>query len=238
MKGLIFDYGGTLDTGGDHWSYIIYEAWQKAGIAAGVPEFREVYVYAERQLATHKHILPTHNFHDLLLIKLQLELQRLSEMGLLPPEDIQPKAKIAADFCYNHARQSLQQAIPVLQQLSQSYSLALVSNFYGNIQTVLKDFGVDKYFPHIVESSVVGVRKPNPEIFRLGCEALKLASQDVVVIGDSYAKDIEPARKAGCQAIWLKGKQWSDEEESVNYTPTISSLNELPETLYKIEQKQ
>ena len=32
VKGIIFDYGGTLDTGGDHWSEVIWDAWQKAGI--------------------------------------------------------------------------------------------------------------------------------------------------------------------------------------------------------------
>ena len=34
IKGIIFDYGGTLDTGGDHWSEVIWDAWQKAGVAA------------------------------------------------------------------------------------------------------------------------------------------------------------------------------------------------------------
>ncbi|MDE5675782.1 MAG: hypothetical protein K2I44_10640 [Muribaculaceae bacterium] len=40
IKGIIFDYGGTLDTGGDHWSEVIWKAWQEAGVPcaqAGVP---------------------------------------------------------------------------------------------------------------------------------------------------------------------------------------------------------
>lgn len=51
VKGLIFDYGGTLDTGGDHWSEIIWDAYRQAGVAVSKPEFREAYVYAERELA-------------------------------------------------------------------------------------------------------------------------------------------------------------------------------------------
>ena len=47
----------------------------------------------------------------------------------------------------------------------------LVSNFYGNIQTILKDFGLYAFFDDIIESSVVGVRKPDPAIYRLGVEA-------------------------------------------------------------------
>ncbi|MDE6803133.1 MAG: HAD family hydrolase, partial [Muribaculaceae bacterium] len=62
IKGLIFDYGGTLDSGGDHWSEVIWSAYQKAGIAVSKPEFRVAYVHAERELARTLHILPHHNF--------------------------------------------------------------------------------------------------------------------------------------------------------------------------------
>ncbi len=48
--------------------------------------------------------------------------------------------------------------MPVLKELSEKYPLVLVSNFYGNVETVLKDFGIDTYFKEIIESAVVGVR--------------------------------------------------------------------------------
>ena len=51
VKGIIFDYGGTLDTGGRHWSWVIWEAWQQAGVACDLPTFREAYVWGERELA-------------------------------------------------------------------------------------------------------------------------------------------------------------------------------------------
>ena len=64
--------------------------------------------------------------------------------------------------------------MPVLKELSEKYPLVLVSNFYGNVETVLKDFGIDTYFKEIIESAVVGVSKPDPKIFSLGVEALGL----------------------------------------------------------------
>lgn len=64
----------------------------------------------------------------------------------------------------------------------------LVSNFYGNIQSVLKDFELDDFFSDVIESSVVGVRKPDPTIYRLGVEALKLPAENVLVVGDSFRK--------------------------------------------------
>lgn len=226
VKGIIFDYGGTLDTGGDHWSEVIWAAWQKAGIAADKAEFREVYVYAERELARTLHILPHHNFKDMLDIKMQIELQRLTELGHFAPQDVDAKAKEVAALCYESAKESVQKAVPVLEALSKKYPMVLVSNFYGNIETVLKDFGIDGYFKKIIESAVVGVRKPDPKIFTLGVEALGLKPEEVLVFGDSYSKDIVPAEKAGCQVIWLKGKGWTKEEDDTFHPNIVSSLDE------------
>lgn len=227
IKGAIFDYGGTIDSGGDHWSEVIWTAWQRAGVIVGKEVFRECYVYAERELARVLHILPHHNFGDMLVIKINIELQHLTEMGLFSPGEIDSKSKDIAQICYEAARKSTEEAKKTLEYLASKMPLVLVSNFYGNINTVLEDFGLKKYFPTVIESAVVGVRKPNPEIFRLGVEALKLKPEEVVVIGDSFAKDIEPARSLGCQAIWIKGKQWSKDEESREYPNTINSLGEL-----------
>lgn len=229
VKGIIFDYGGTLDTGGDHWSEVIWSACQKAGVAVDKAEFREAYVEAERELARTRHILPEHDFSDLLLIKMRLELQWFSENGHFPPAQVEDKAKEIAEECYKSAKSKVAEALPVLDALSKHYKLELVSNFYGNIGTVLKDFGIAKYFPKIVESAVVGVRKPDPEIFRLGVKDLGLSPDEVVVIGDSYRKDIEPALKAGCQAIWIKGKGWTPEEDAQTYPETITEITQLLE---------
>lgn len=232
IKGIIFDYGGTLDTGGDHWSEVIWKAWQQAGVACDKAEFREAYVYAERELARTRHILPEHNFGDLLLIKMQLELQWLSEQGLFPPAQVEAKAKETAEICYQSAKTKVGEAAPVLEELSKSYKLVLVSNFYGNIETVLKDFGIDKYFPKIIESAVVGVRKPDPKIFELGVKALGCTPEETLVVGDSYRKDIVPAMSLGCQTVWIKGKGWTDEEDAQTHPHIITDIRQLPALLH------
>ena len=66
--------------------------------------------------------------------------------------------------------------------------MVLVSNFYGNVQAVLADFNLLQYFESIIESAVVGVRKPDPQIFRLGVDALGMKPEEVLVVGDSYKK--------------------------------------------------
>lgn len=227
VKGLIFDYGGTLDSGGNHWSEVIWDAWQRAGIMVSKEQFREAYVYAERELARVRHILPAHDFHDMLLIKMKIEIGRLAELTLFPPEQIEPKAKLTAQYCYDAAKEWIEKARPVLESLSQKYPMVLVSNFYGNVETVLEDFGIRKYFGAIIESAVLGIRKPDPRIFEHGVKALGVLPEQTLVIGDSYKKDIVPAESIGCQVLWLKGKGWTPEEDAQLHVNIISSLDQL-----------
>lgn len=227
VKGVIFDYGGTIDSGGEHWSHVIRRGWDAADIAADDVHFREAYVYAERELARTLHILPHHNFGDLLLIKAEIELGWMAEQGLLPPEDVDPKAKIVADYCYGFAKSCVEKSKPVIERLAKTYRLVLVSNFYGNIKTVLQDFGIAGLFDKVIESAVVGVRKPDPEIFRMGVRALGFAPEECLVVGDSYRKDIRPALEAGCKAVWIKGPGWDSSDDDVEYPYVISSLSEL-----------
>ena len=105
--------------------------------------------------------------------------------------------------------------------------LVLVSNFYGNIESVLHDFDLDGLFGSIVESAVVGVRKPNPAIFQIGVDRLGMQSEEVVVIGDSYDKDIVPATQIGCQTIWLKSIGWAPYRGDETADAVLADFQEL-----------
>lgn len=227
LKGIIFDYGGTIDSRGVHWSEIIWDGYRNVGVPVSKEEFRDCYVYAERELARTRHILPHHNFYDLLLIKMQIELGNLASTGRLDNGDVERYAQPVAKYCYDQARSSIEEARPTLDALHDRYPMVLVSNFYGNVETVLADFDLLRYFKQIVESAVVGIRKPDPRIFTLGVEALGLHPDEVLVIGDSYKKDIVPAESIGCHVLWLKGKGWTAEEDAVQHPCTIHKLDEV-----------
>lgn len=231
IKGIIFDYGGTLDTGGDHWSHVIRDGWNKAGVAANDALFREAYVYGERELERVEHILPQHDFSDVLYIKMQLELGYLAKTGNFPPAMVDQKAREIADYCYGVAKNNVSKSKEVLEELSKNYPLILVSNFYGNIETVLKDFGILQCFKKVIESAKVGVRKPDAKIFELGVKALGFKPEEILVVGDSVKNDIDPARKIGCQTLLIEGKGWDD-------TPLKhdgNSIKELGEILNFVE---
>lgn len=228
IKGIIFDYGGTLDTGGDHWSQVIRDGWNKAGVASDDALFREAYVYGEKELERTMHILPSHNFNDVLLIKLEIELGYLAQTGNFPPAMVEEKAREIADYCYGFAKEKVTKAKEVLDKLASKYPLVLVSNFYGNLDTVLKDFGIYECFKKVIESAKEGSRKPDTKIFEKAIDALGCKPEEILVIGDSVKNDMVPAKKLGCQTLLLEGRGW-DESSPVEYDGEV--IKELDEIL-------
>ena len=83
VKGIIFDYGGTLDTRGNHWGKVLWHAYERQQVSVTEEQFREAYVYAERTLGRNPIILPTYTFKKLLDVKLRLEMEYLFTKGYL-----------------------------------------------------------------------------------------------------------------------------------------------------------
>ncbi len=209
VSGIIFDYGGTLDSHGDHWSHIILEAYLAAGLEPEIEDFVRAYIYGERQLAQPGAVDPSDTFLDLMRKKIEAECSQLD-----PQPDAATREAIAR-HCYESARSCTAEARPMLEELAQDYPLVLVSNFYGNLEAVITDFGLAEYFKAVIESARVGVCKPDPAIFRLGVEALGLPPEEILVIGDSMDKDILPAASLGCRTLLIDGRPWPPTSESV-----------------------
>ena len=227
IKGVIFDYGGTLDSRGIHWSEVIWDGYRNAGVAVSKEDFREAYVYAERELARVRYILPQDVFYTLLEKKMRLELEFLAGKGLIDDTHLNTLAIEIAHYCDDSARNCIAEALPVLEALQERYPMMLVSNFYGNIDSVLREYEIRHFFKGIIESAVVGVRKPSPTLFKLGVDALELHPEQVLVIGDSLRKDILPAESLGCRTLWLKGKGWTDDEDAQTHPGTILSITDV-----------
>ncbi len=225
MKGIIFDYGGTLDSRGVHWSWIILEGYRSAEIDLPLERFRQVYVEGERELARVRHILPGDTFADVMRKKIAIHRRVLAESG--GPELTATQVEAIASHCYESARSCINEARPMLETLADRVPMMLVSNFYGNIDSVLRDFNIRHYFRGIIESAVVGVRKPNPTIFRLGVDVLEMNPADVLVVGDSMRKDIIPAQSLGCATAWVKGRGWTPDEDQATHPITLKSAAEL-----------
>lgn len=215
IKGILFDFGGTLDTDGNHWGEVLWDVYQHFDLPVVKADFREAYKTGERTLATQLLIQPNFHFADVLRTKFGIQLDYLIAHRLLSLSSGE-KEQLAAtmtEYADGQTRAVLAESATLLRELKKEYKLVLVSNFYGNIRTVLEDASLLPLFEQIIESAVVGVRKPNPAIFALGVCALDLPASQVLVVGDSFPKDIQPAHRLGCHTIWLKGRQWEEEQQ-------------------------
>ena len=217
-KGYIFDYGGTLDTGGQHWGMLLWHAFERHQVPVSESQFRDAYVYAERTLGRNKIIQPTDTFLQTLKAKVQLELAYLNNESYTDA--------IVSDV-YERTKSQTALSRRVLMQMKAS-PMVLVSNFYGNISVVLQEFGLDGIFAEVIESAVVGIRKPDPQISLLGVDALGMKPEDVTVVGDSRDKEIIPAKRAGCHTVWLKGEGWTNARDGENQADrVIMTLDEF-----------
>ena len=232
IKGYIFDYGGTLDTGGQHWGKVIWHAYERQQVPVSEEAFRDAYVHAERTLGRNPIIQPDFTFYKTIETKIRIQLEYLQEKNDV--SSVSSYLKPLTDSLYEATVKETAKSREVLLQLKQQYPMVLVSNFYGNIATVLQEFKLDGIFDKIIESAVVGVRKPDPQIFTLGVEALGMQPDEVVVVGDSMDKDIIPAGKAGCHTVWFKGEGWTN--DPVDESPAGKVITDLTQLLVNSEK--
>ncbi|MBU2567017.1 HAD family hydrolase [Patescibacteria group bacterium] len=75
-----------------------------------------------------------------------------------------------------------------------------ISNAHGTLERDLTKFGMIEYFERILDSTVEGVVKPNPEIFIRAADRCGVPAEAILHIGDNYSADVEGARAVGMQS--------------------------------------
>jgi putative hydrolase of the HAD superfamily len=105
-------------------------------------------------------------------------------------------------------------------------AVAVVSNADGSVATDLDAAGYDGLFDIIVDSTRVGVSKPDPAIFAIALEALGVAADDSWYIGDSPLFDKAGAANAGLAEFVLV-----DPIELYDHRPSVATVAELPRLL-------
>jgi HAD superfamily hydrolase (TIGR01509 family) len=105
---------------------------------------------------------------------------------------------------YVAARRPVDGALAVLAALRPRVRIGVVSNnLLGEQQGKIRYCGFEPYVDALVVSEAVGTAKPDPAIFAHALDALDCRADDAVMIGDSWAADIEGAQAAGIRAIWF-----------------------------------
>jgi putative hydrolase of the HAD superfamily len=97
--------------------------------------------------------------------------------------------------------------------------------------------GLDQCVAGWVISEGVGVRKPDPGIFRLAAAQAGVPLEGAWMIGDTAEADIEGAVNAGISSVWLRrGRDW----EIADYAPTriADTFPEAVDSLKDSDQPQ
>ncbi|OTG63373.1 hydrolase [Acinetobacter sp. ANC 3903] len=125
---------------------------------------------------------------------------------------------------------AMQGANQLLNELKQQgYKLAVVSNGgHATRLTILQGLGFSHFFDEIVSSELVGISKPNPEIFLYTSQKLDIAPEHCLFIGDHPVNDIQGATRAGMNALWLQGFHDSEVSQEI---ARIQSLAEIKQFL-------
>jgi HAD superfamily hydrolase (TIGR01549 family) len=120
-------------------------------------------------------------------------------------------------------------AIPTLERLkSDGYMMGLVSNAPPDTVKAIDFLGLSRYLPVIVVSGVVGVSKPNPEIFRIALSQAGTDPGEAIHVGDVYEADILGARNAGIKGLLID----RDGSQSGLDCPHVRSLSEIYQHLH------
>jgi HAD superfamily hydrolase (TIGR01509 family) len=93
---------------------------------------------------------------------------------------------------------------PYLAELRRrGYYLGVISNSIGTMEEQLTRLGLAEHFSTIIDSAVVGVEKPHPEIFAMALARAGVQAAEAVFVGDTYATDIGGAQLAGLTGVLI-----------------------------------
>jgi len=91
----------------------------------------------------------------------------------------------------------------ILNYLSKKYSLHIITNGFHKVQCLkLENSGIAKYFETVTTSEEVGLKKPNPIIFKKALEKAIVHAHNSIMIGDTFEADILGAEAVGMKTLF------------------------------------
>jgi HAD superfamily hydrolase (TIGR01509 family) len=156
-----------------------------------------------------------------------LHMESLYECAGLTPEEA-ARATVAARA--EHDRFNLWRDVPaglpahLTRARGQGLRLGVISNSEGRLMALFERVGLNGLFEVVIDSALVGVRKPDPAIFALGLDALHITAGEAVYAGDIPEVDVAGARAAGLAAVLIDSR---DHYPSYVEAPRFASVAAL-----------
>jgi putative hydrolase of the HAD superfamily len=140
--------------------------------------------------------------------------QLLGDFGIEVSDEELTRFLEAEHAAWDPARQLAAHTHALLEALrGRGLKLGLVSNAFDPgwlLHRDLEQMGLAERLDFSVFSSEVGKRKPHPAIFERALEALGVAAEDTVFVGDRLYEDVRGAGELGMttvQALWFRADE-------------------------------
>jgi len=127
-------------------------------------------------------------------------------------------------------------AIPLLEALKQQgKSIAIITEGPQDSQErTVGALGLEPYFDRLITTNKLGVAKIDG-LFGKALEMIGVKSEEVVMVGDSWDRDIVPALEAGIKCVWVAEKDGGYErrvavggqERRVTVVESLSQLHSI-----------
>lgn len=132
------------------------------------------------------------------------------------------------------ARQNVElfaDVLPTLALLRSRYMLGALSNGNADIRRV----GLGEYFSFALNADMLGVAKPEPQVFLAALARAQVPAAHSIHIGDHPHDDIFGAQQVGMRTIWFnpKGHAWTGERKP---DAQISRISQLPDVLKRFAE--
>jgi putative hydrolase of the HAD superfamily len=224
IHAILFDMGGTLDGDGVHWLDRFVALYRDFRAELPRAAIRGAFDEAERRAALDAEIASS----DLAqMIALHVKWQ-LAHLGLKDPK---LKRHLVDGFVKPVREAAAANAQLLASLVARDLKLGVVSNGCGNVERLCADFGYEPYLSVIVDSRRVGLFKPDPAIFIHAAEKLGGDPGVMMMVGDSFERDVRPAKKAGMKTAWLRGTEPQECPEPGLVDVHLSKLSDLPAAL-------
>lgn len=119
-------------------------------------------------------------------------------------------------------------AVEILEYLLLKYKLHIITNGFEEVQVKkLKKSEILHFFDRVITSESVGVKKPNPIIFKHALSQASTTAEKSIMIGDNYEADILGAQQIGMRTIYFNGSNESTNNNTIRITKLLEIKNHL-----------
>lgn len=158
-------------------------------------------------------------------------LSYMHDVALRAEVDRPPLAAFERLRAYHDSENLWEELIPgteaALAELGARYRLGVISNANGTVNKAFTRIGIARFFEVIVDSTEVGIEKPDVRVFELALGRMNVRADEAAYVGDVFKVDVVGARAAGMRAILFDPHGFHADKPC----PRVTSLAGLPALL-------